>query len=110
MTTPGKQLVWVPCIASRAAQDRGSQLTRRRLAAKRLPPLDCGCRDPWPCRCTQPPLSEVALDGWRASIEHLLRQGCVPLVPIEVRRALWRRPADRALAEFLHEACGREVS
>jgi hypothetical protein len=28
-----------------------AQLRRRREASYRLPPLDCGCRDPWPCRC-----------------------------------------------------------
>jgi hypothetical protein len=28
------------------------------------------------------------------------------LVPLEVRRALWCRPADRKFAELLHELCG----
>lgn len=28
-----------------------AQLERRREAAKRLPPLRCGCQDPWTCRC-----------------------------------------------------------
>jgi hypothetical protein len=28
------------------------------------------------------------------------------LVPIEVRRALWRRPVDREFAELLHELSG----
>jgi hypothetical protein len=31
-------------------------------------------------------------------------------VPLEVRRALWKRPADRALAELLHEACDEVAS
>lgn len=86
------------------------QLQRRRDAAKRSVPLDCGCRDPWICKCTRPPLTERALDGWRDAARHVLATGEIPLVPIEVRRALWRRPADRALAEHLHDACGRIAS
>ena len=83
-----------------------SGLRRRRQGAARSVPLDCGCRDPWPCRCTQPPLSDNALDGWRDAARHVLGTGCVPLVPIEVRRALWRRPVDREFAELLHELSG----
>jgi hypothetical protein len=87
------------------------QLRRRRAASWRLPPLDCGCRDPWPCRCSEPPLSEHALDGWRDAALRLLFDGRVPLLPIEVRRALWKRGGpDRVLAEQLHEACGGEVA
>lgn len=56
-------------------------------------PLDCGCRDPWPCRCTDPPLSEHALDGWRDAARHVLAVGRMPLVPLEVRRAFYRRAA-----------------
>lgn len=83
---------------------------RRHAAARRLAPLDCGCPDPWPCRCTDPPLSENALDGWRAAALHLIAAGQIPLVPLEVRRALYRRPADRELAEFLHEACAGAIA
>jgi hypothetical protein len=32
-------------------------LRRRREAAWRLPPLDCGCRDPWTCRHRRMPAS-----------------------------------------------------
>jgi hypothetical protein len=88
----------------------GAQLRRRRQAAARSVPLRCGCRDPWPCRCTQPLLSDNALDGWRDATCHVLRTGCIPLVPMEVRRALWRRPANRELAELLHELCGGAVA
>ena len=84
---------------------------RRHAAAQRVASLDCGCPDPWPCRCTEPPLSEHALDGWRDAAVKLLFGGNVPLLPIEVRRALWRRGGpDRVLAEKLHEACGGEIS
>jgi hypothetical protein len=87
------------------------QLRARRAASYRLVPLDCGCRDPWPCRCTEPPLTDVQLDGWRDAAKHVLGQGRIPLLPIEVRRALWRRgSADRALAEELHQLCGGLVS
>jgi hypothetical protein len=86
-------------------------LKRRRQAARRSVPLDCGCRDPLLCNCTQPPISEVALDGWRDAALRLLFGGQVPLLPIEVRRALWRRGGpDRVLAEKLHEAYGGEVA
>jgi hypothetical protein len=93
------------------ATSLGRQLRRRRDAAARSVPLDCGCRDPWPCRCTEPPLSDWALHGWRDAAKHLLAAGHPPLVPLEVRRALWRRGGnDRELAELLHEACGQAIT
>jgi hypothetical protein len=67
------------------------QLRRRRCASWRRPQLNCGCADPWPCRCTEPPLSERAVDSWRDAAQHILATGAMPIVPIEVRRALWRR-------------------
>ena len=86
-----------------------SQLHRRREASWRLIPVACGHADPWP-RCTEPPLTDVALDGWRDAACHIIEVGCIPLVPIQVRRALWRRPADRKFAELLHELCGGAVA
>ncbi|ORB16875.1 hypothetical protein BST37_05880 [Mycobacterium noviomagense] len=86
-------------------------MRRRRAASWRLVPLDCGCRDPWPCRCTQPPLTDCQLDGWRDAAQHVLDEGYMPLVPLEVRRALWRREGtDRRLAELLHRGCGGAVA
>lgn len=73
------------------------QLHRRRAASRRLAPLICGCRDPWPCRCNQPPLTEHALDNWRAAAEHVLAAGWMPLVPLEV-------------AQLLHRGCDGEVA
>ena len=86
----------------------GVQWRRRRQSSYRLPPLHCGCKDPWPCRCAEPPaLTDRVLDGWRDAGLHLLTEGWVPLLPIEVCRALWRRGgADRKLAELLDELCG----
>lgn len=78
------------------------QLHRRRCEAQRLAILDCGCTDPWTCRCTRHPLTERALDGWRDAARAVLAEGLKPLVPTEIRRSLWRRgSADRALAELL---------
>lgn len=78
------------------------QLHRRRCATQRLAVLDCGCADPWVCPCTRTPLTERALDGWRDAAYAVLSEGMRPLVPVEVRRSLWRRGgADRALAEQL---------
>lgn len=92
-----------------------AQLRRRRAASKRMVALDCGCptgphSDPLTCRCTFPPLTENQLDGWRDAAKHVLAIGETPVVPIEIRRALWRRPADRELAELLHDACGGAVA
>ena len=86
-------------------------LRRRRLASQRCVPLDCGCRDPWPCRCTEPPLTERQVDYWRDAVLHVLDTGCMPLLPLEARQALWRRGgADRVLAELLHDGCGGEAA
>lgn len=79
----------------------------RRFAAARVPPLDCGCRDPWPCHCTRPPLSKRTVDGYRAAARHVLRDGNTPALPLEVLRALWRRGGpDRELADELYELGG----
>jgi hypothetical protein len=102
------ELVLLPWVHP---QDLRSQLHRRRQAAARSVPLDCGCRDPGGCRCTQPPLTEHAVDSWRDSALHILRTGNMPVLPIEARQALWRRGgADRMLAELLHDACGGEIA
>jgi hypothetical protein len=107
--TPGKRLVWIPCTRS-YPQDTASQLKRRRDAGRRLPTLDCGCADPWPCRRSEPPLTEKMIDAGRDAALHLLRCNAVPLLKFEVLQALWRRGgADRVLAEILHEACGGEI-
>lgn len=84
---------------------------RRAAAAQRIVALDCGCPDPRLCRCTEPPLSNLAIDGWRDAARHLLCAGRMPLVPLDVRRALYRRGgADRQLAEKLHAGCGGQIA
>jgi hypothetical protein len=39
-----------PNDRSNGADEVGDQLARRRAACQRIPPMDCGCRDPedWP--------------------------------------------------------------
>jgi hypothetical protein len=76
---------------------------RRHRAARRVISLDCGCPDPWPCRCSEPPLSDKMIDAGRDGALHLLADGYVPLLKIEVLQALYRRGGDdRELAELLH--------
>ncbi|WP_232021891.1 hypothetical protein [Mycobacterium basiliense] len=106
----GKRVCWLPCTWE-FRQDVASQWRRRRVAAARSVPLDCGCRDPLPCRCTQPPLSEHAVDSWIDTILHLLVVAdAIPSVPFEVLRELWRRGgADRALAEHVHRLSGQVI-
>ena len=88
----------------------GLQLRRRRAASQRMVPLDCGCIDPWPCRCTEPPLSERMIDAGREAARHILEAGHLPLLELEVLQALWRRGGDdRALAEQLHAATGGRI-
>lgn len=83
--------------------DQHSGWKRRRPAARRVVPLDCGCHDPLPCRCSEPPLSEKSIDAGRDGALHLLADGYVPLLKVEVLQALYRRGGDdRELAELLH--------
>lgn len=84
---------------------------RRQEAARRIPLLDCGCPDPWPCRCSEPPLSDRMIDGGRDAALHILANGGVPLLEFEVLQALWRRGgADRELAELLFDATGGRIA
>jgi len=100
---PGEALRWVPCTWAHP-QDLHARLRRRRVAASRSVPLDCGCRDPHACRCTQPPPSAVMVAAGAAAAAHLLKHGLPPLLDIDTARALWRRsPADRALVTRLND-------
>jgi hypothetical protein len=83
---------------------------RRHAAAQRVAPLSCGCPDPWPCRCSEPPLSKRMIDAGRDAALHILDTGHVPVLKFEVLQALWRRGgADRVLAEQLHQASGGAI-
>ena len=71
---------------------------------RRSPRLDCGCRDL--CHCTPPALSDHQITAWADCARYVIdTAGVVPVLPVEVLRALWKRGGDdRALAEKLREA------
>ena len=73
------------------------QWTKRREATSRSLPLQCGCRDPWTCRCTDGALSNYEVDGGRDAALHILATGYTPVLAPDVRRALWRRGGDDQL-------------
>lgn len=84
---------------------------RRRAASRRLEPLHCGCADPWPCRCSQPPPSRQWIDGYRDAALHLRRLGLLPAPLIPEMQVLWRRGgADRRLAQELYGLVGGVAS
>ncbi len=83
---------------------------RRQQARRRMVPLACGCSDPWPCRCSRPPLSQKQIDAGRDAAQHILAAGELPLLELEILQALYRRGGDdRELAEQLHAATGGEI-
>jgi hypothetical protein len=70
------------------------QLRRRRQAADRLPPLRCGHRDPWPCRCNlyrRHDNSDRWVDAGAAAARHLIECGLPPSFDLETLRAMWRQ-------------------
>jgi hypothetical protein len=84
---------------------------RRHRAGERLTRLDCGCRDPWPCKCSRAPLSQRTVDGGRAAALHLRDRGLPPLVELDVVRGLWRRGGDdRQLARELYQLIGGDAA
>jgi hypothetical protein len=95
------------------ANDVPGQLRARRAESRRLPVGPCGRHsDPLVCTCFEPdpPLSEHAIEGWRAAIERILPIG-PPLVPIEVLQHLWRLGgSDRQLAERVWRETGGRVA
>ena len=107
----GNEAASIKSTATDSHQHSGVAAWKRRHSARqRVAPLDCGCRDPWPCRCTEPPLTDRQIDAGRDAAEHILNNGQVPLLEFEVLRALWRRGgADRDFAEQLHQMAGGAV-
>lgn len=75
-------------------------LKLRRAAAQRLPG-----GDPWPAEYEPVPITDNQAESWHATVEHLNHAGCLALVPIAIRRELWRRGGtDRQLS--LRLRCG----
>lgn len=101
---PGQDSAASKSLVMDSDQHRGlTAWKRRQHAARRFSPLDCGCPDPWPCRCSLPPLSDKMIDAGRDAALHVLALGQVPLLEVEVLQALWRRGGeDRELAELLY--------
>lgn len=60
-------------------------LGRRRAATYRVPPLECGCRDPWCHRCEPRPTK-----GYALAVEHLLAAGLSPWPDVQALREMWR--------------------
>ncbi len=51
--------------------------------------------------------SSARLDAWRDAALHLLTYGLLPPIPLDVRRALWKRGgADQLLVEKLDRLYG----
>ncbi len=70
--------------------DTVAGLHRRRKASQRSALLDCGCADPWCCRCRRPPLSDRMIDAGAAAATHLLDTGYLPIFDLPTLRELWR--------------------
>jgi hypothetical protein len=72
-------------------QCTATQLRRRRAASYRCPPLDCSCRDPWPCKHYRDPyISDKQAEAAVAAIEHLDLVGTPGLLDERTCRAMWR--------------------
>jgi hypothetical protein len=70
----------------------------RARAAARLRRLDCGCADPSRHLCAVEEPTEVQVDAYAASVEHLGRIGYPAAPRLPELRALWRRgPKGRRL-------------
>jgi len=81
-----------PAHRYRAGDTLAAQLRRRRPAAARSVPLDCGCRDPWRHRCRpRPVLSARMVDGAAAASEHLTAVGLPPVFDPDTTAAVRRR-------------------
>jgi hypothetical protein len=75
------------------------QQRRRRAASWRCVPLDCSCRDPWPCKHYRDPyISDKQAEAAAAAIEHLDLVGTPGLLDVDTCRAMWRC-GHRSLAE-----------
>lgn len=79
-----------PTNQPRSAHHYIAACRRRRDASYRVEPLDCGCRDPWTCRCHDSQPSERMTDAAADAAEYLLHHGLPPIFSIDQGRALWR--------------------
>lgn len=62
---------------------------RRRQASYRLPPMECGHRDPLDCLAGHPHrLTPGEIEAWQAAAAHLRAHGLEPLAPAWVMAQL----------------------
>lgn len=66
-------------------------LKRRRAAERRLPPQECGCRDPWTCKHYRDSyVSDKQAAAAVAAIQHLGDAGMAGMLDRDTCRAMWR--------------------
>ena len=79
----------------------------RRAGALRLPPLECGHRDPWTASHTRPEPSDRMIDGYRDALQHLEALGLTGYPVLPELRMLWQRGgSDRRLAQNIAQRWG----
>lgn len=67
-------------------------LARRRVASRRVEPLDCGCIDPWLCRHPEDdPPPDRMVDAYLCAVAHLDSVGLLAAPRLPEMRMLWRR-------------------
>jgi hypothetical protein len=66
-------------------------IRRRRAATYRLPRRDCGCVDPWTCRCDDRGPSDRMVAAYEAAAETLLNEGFAPAPFLPEMRAMWSK-------------------
>lgn len=78
-------------ITTQPSAGESTRLHRRRAAAARCQPLECGCRDPWTCRHHDDDQDDDNQTEAAAQAgDYLLRHGLAPLYGVDRGRALWR--------------------
>lgn len=80
---------------TRCVPQYSHQLRQRRSASYRLPALNCGCRDPWPCRHPDDQVTDREVNGYRDAAQHLLAHGLTPVPNLPAMRAMWKRGGDQ---------------
>ncbi|KAA1249805.1 hypothetical protein F0Q45_13045 [Mycobacterium simiae] len=87
------------------AADYVAGLHRRRAHAYRVPRCDCGCPDPWTCRCdNHDEVTEQYVDGYRDAAQHILDAGLTPAPNVRAMRVMWRRGgSEQRLAQRISE-------
>ncbi len=72
----------------------------RRAGALRLPPLECGHRDPWSADHRREYPSDRMIDGYRDALAHLDYHGLIGAPILPELRLLWQRGgSDRRVAQ-----------